>query len=181
MVPVGRIIGPYGIHGWLKVYSYTQPKKNILDYTPWFIQVGQGPSVAPGVLPPATLALPCALEVRRVLDGRVHGKNIVAQIEGCTSREQVSRWVGAEISVERSSLPRLEPGEYYWTDLIGWKVITVTGVELGTVDHLLETGSNDVVVVKGERERLIPYIMGSVIRETDPVARVMRVDWDPEY
>ncbi|MBI3343914.1 MAG: ribosome maturation factor RimM [Gammaproteobacteria bacterium] len=164
MVPVGRIIGPYGVHGWLKVYSYTQPKKNILDYAPWFIQVGQGP-----------------LEMRRVLDGRVHGKNIVAQIEGCTSREQVSRWVGAEISVERSSLPRLEPGEYYWTDLIGWKVITVTGVELGTVDHLLETGANDVVVVKGERERLIPYIMGSVIRETDPVARILRVDWDPEF
>jgi 16S rRNA processing protein RimM len=119
--------------------------------------------------------------MRRLLDGRVHGKNIVAQIEGCTSREQVSRWVGAEILVERSSLPRLEPGEYYWADLIGWKVITVTGVELGTVDYLLETGANDVVVVKGERERLIPYVMGSVIRETDPVARILRVDWDPEF
>lgn len=164
MVPVGRIIGSYGVHGWLKVYSYTQPKKNILDYAPWYIQVGQGP-----------------LEMQRVLDGRVHGKNIVVQIEGCTSPEQARLWVGVEILIERSSLPRLEPGEYYWADLIGWKVITVTGVDLGTVDHLLETGSNDVVVVKGERERLIPYIMGSVIRETDPVARVMRVDWDPEY
>ncbi len=163
-MPVGRIIGPYGVRGWLKVYSYTHPKKNILDYAPWFIQLGQGPA-----------------EVRRLIDGRVHGKNIVAQVEGCSTREQVSRWVGAEISVERSRLPRLEPGEYYWADLIGWKVITVTGVELGTVDHLLETGANDVVVIKGERERLIPYIKGSVIRETDPVARVLWVDWDPEF
>ena len=150
--------------GWVKVFSYTQPKKNILDYAPWFIRVGKG-----------------SYEVMRLLDGRIHGKNIVAQIEGCTSPEQARRWVDAEIAVERSSLPRLDPGEYYWIDLIGWKVITVTGVELGTVDHFLETGANDVVVVKGERERLIPFIKDDVIREADPVSKILRVDWDPEF
>jgi len=83
--------------------------------------------------------------------------------------------------VPRSELPDPGPDSFYWTDLEGLTVRTVAGVELGVVDHLLETGANDVLVLKGERERLIPYVRGAVVTDVDLEQGVITVDWDPEF
>jgi len=85
------------------------------------------------------------------------------------------------MAVDRERLPETQAGEVYWTDLEGLRVETVDGRELGRISHLFETGANDVMVVVGERERLIPYLPGEVIKETDLEGGVMRVDWDPEF
>lgn len=161
-IVVGRIAGLFGVRGWVKVFSHTQPLDNILRYSPWLVlRDGQWLPMKP-------------------LAGRIHGKGIVAHIEGCDDRDVAAALVGCDIAIVRSQLPRAEAGEIYWADLIGLKVVTLEGVELGVVDHLLETGANDVVVVRGERERLLPYVE-QVIREVDLDGGLLRVDWDPEF
>ncbi|GAB4290429.1 MAG: ribosome maturation factor RimM [Thiohalomonadaceae bacterium] len=161
-IVVGRIAGLFGVRGWVKVYSHTQPLDNILRYSPWLVlRDGQWLPMKP-------------------LAGRLHGKGIVAHIEGCDDRDAAAALVGCDIAIVRSQLPRAEAGEIYWADLIGLQVVTLEGVELGVVDHLLETGANDVVVVRGERERLLPYVE-QVIREVDLDSGLLRVDWDPEF
>lgn len=161
-VIVGRIAGVFGVKGWVKVYSYTQPLDNILTYSPWQIRLGTG------------------WQVVKPIEGRSHGKGIVALLEGYADRDAAASLVGCDIAVDRAQMPAAGEDEIYWADLIGLKVVTVDGVELGVVDHLFETGANDVLVVKGERERLLPYI-DSVVQEVDLAAGMMRVDWDPEF
>jgi 16S rRNA processing protein RimM len=99
-------------------------------------------------------------------------------IERCEQAESLCGWT---ISIARSQLPEPEKDEYYWSDLVGLAVVTTTGVSLGVVDHLLETGANDVLVVQGESERLIPFIQGSVVKKIDLVAGLIDVDWDPDF
>jgi 16S rRNA processing protein RimM len=149
------------VRGWVKVFSDTRPRGNILDYTPWLVKRRDG------------------WEAMALAEGRVHGPGVIARLEGYSDRDQAQTLVGAEIAVRRNQLPPVKKGEYYWADLEGLRVVNLEGVELGTVSHLFETGANDVVVVTGERERLLPYTR-HVIREVDLVARVLRVDWDPE-
>ncbi|MDH4274318.1 MAG: ribosome maturation factor RimM [Gammaproteobacteria bacterium] len=162
-VVIGKIAGVYGVKGWLKIYSFTEPLHNIFNYAPWLIRVdGEWREVG-------------------VAEGRPHGKGLVAQLEGCDDREDARTFVGCEIAALREQFAEAEPGEYYWTDLIGLQVLNQDGVDLGRIDHLFETGSNDVIVVKGAREHLLPYLPGQVIQEIDLAARVMRVDWDPEF
>jgi len=161
-VVVGRIAGLFGVRGWVKVFSHTQPLDNILRYSPWLVlRGGQWTPMKP-------------------LDGRIHGKGIVAHLAGCDDRDAAAELVGCDIAVARSQMPRAAADEVYWADLIGLKVVTLEGVELGVVDHLLETGANDVVVVHGERERLLPYV-DQVIREVDLDGGLLRVDWDPDF
>lgn len=161
-IVVGRIAGLFGVRGWVKVFSHTQPLDNILRYSPWLVlRDGQWQPMKP-------------------VAGRRHGKGIVAHIEGCDDRDAAAALVGCDIAVARSQLPRAEADEIYWADLIGLKVVTLEGVALGVVDHLLETGANDVVVVRGERERLLPYVE-QVICEVDLDGGLLRVDWDPEF
>ncbi len=163
LVIVGRISGLYGVQGWVRVFSHTAPRASILNYSPWYLQQAG------------------RWEERTLNAGRVHGKGIVAQLEGCSEREQAVALMGAVIAVRRDQLPAIAPGEFYWTDLEGLRVRTREGIELGVIDHLFETGANDVVVVKGERERLIPYIWKDVICSVDLEAGLMIVDWDPEF
>lgn len=160
---VGRIVGLFGVRGWVKVLSFTDPRDNVVRYRRW--QLGQRGAWR-GV---------------KVEDGRAHGKGVVAKLEGCDDRDAATLLIGAEIAIEREQLEALAPGEYYWTDLIGLKVLTEQGVELGVVDHLFETGANDVLVVRGERERLIPYVRGQVIKAVDLGRGELRVDWDPDF
>ena len=162
-VIVGRISSLYGVHGWVKIYSYTDPRENILRYVPWQVHV-QG-----------------EWGTFEVAEGRRQGKGVVARLAACRDGDAARQFLGAEIAVRREQLPTLEPGGYYWTDLMGLTVVTGEGAVLGTVDHLLETGANDVLVVTGTRERLIPYVPGSVIRDVDLEHGVIRVDWDPEF
>jgi 16S rRNA processing protein RimM len=88
---------------------------------------------------------------------------------------------GCEIGITRDELPAAETGEYYWHDLQGLSVVTLAGESLGTVDHLIETGANDVLVVEGERERLIPFVMGQVVVHVDLDKGEIQVDWDKEF
>ncbi len=161
-VLLGRVSGLYGVGGWVKVFSYTQPRENILKYVSWYVREGDQ-------------------WVRRsLLKGRRHGKAVVARIEGCDDREQARALIGADIAISREQLPEPERGEYYWSDLMGLEVVTVDGEKLGRVDHLMETGANDVLVVAGERERLIPFI-DEVITSVDLESGCLTVDWDPEF
>ena len=161
-VTLGRITGLFGVRGWIKVHSYTRPPETILQYGPWGLKTSQG------------------VRELKLAEGRSHGRGIVARIEGCTDRDQAAALVGADIEVAVGRLPRLKPGEYYWSQLEGLKVINLSGQELGIVDYLFETGANDVLVVAGERERLIPYTP-TVVQGVDLDAGVLRVDWDESF
>jgi len=163
-VTLGRISGVHGVQGWVRVHSDTSPRENIVNYSPWHLVRGD------------------RQESRKLRSGRRQGKTVVAKLDGCNDRDAAEELVGAVISVPRSALPvTTVAGEYYWADLVGLNVQTVDGVDLGRIDHLFETGSNDVIVVQGDRERLVPYIWGQVVHEVDLGAGVMRVDWDPEF
>lgn len=162
-VVLGRIAGLWGVRGGLKIWSDTQPRAAICRYRPLYIgRDGQW------------------REVETVL-GREQGKGIVMQFAGIEDRDAAATLIGCELAVRRTQLPPVAPGEYYWTDLVGLHVETVDGTVLGHVDHLLETGSNDVLVVHGERERLVPFLRGSVVLDIDLEAGRMRVDWDPDF
>ncbi len=156
----------YGLRGWVKVQSYTAPAENILRYHTWHLRAQ---SDRQGAWIP-----------QRVAEGRKHGKSIVVLFEGCASRDDVSRWVGAEIAVQRTQFPDLQAGEYYYADMLGLTVVNLEGVALGTAETFLETGANDVLVVRGERERLIP-LLPHVLREVDLARGVIQVDWDAEF
>jgi len=162
-VIVGKVFAVFGLRGWIKVYSYTSPPENILDFRPWYL-------LRDGCWQPSDLVA-----------GQPHGKGLVACLEGCADRDQAAALVGSEIAVRRDQLPEPEQDEYYWTDLEGLQVRTLEGIDLGRLDHLFETGANDVMVVRGDRERLIPYLWGSVVRSVDLRAQLMVVDWDPEF
>lgn len=163
-VTLGHVSGAHGIQGWIKVHSETSPRENILGYSPWQL-VHEG-----------------RRETREVSSGRLQGKSVVAKLAGCNDRNQAEGLKGAEITVSRAALPETtRPGEYYWADLLGLRVETIDGIELGRIDRLFETGANDVIVVVGERERLVPYIWGQVIREVDLGSGLMQVDWDPDF
>jgi len=160
---VGKISGVYGVKGWVRVFSHTEPRKGILEYDPWLIRRG-------GRWIKQTLT-----------SGRVHGKGIVVQLKECADRDQAHALIGSEIAISRSQLAATVVGEYYWTDLVGLIVRTVDGDELGSISHLFETGANDVIVVKGDRERLIPYLSGSVVQDVRLDEGIMIVNWDPEF
>ncbi|MCP4696657.1 MAG: ribosome maturation factor RimM [Gammaproteobacteria bacterium] len=156
---LGRIHGLYGVKGWVKVFSYTEPKENILNYSPWLLR----------------------RQMREVLEGRIQGKGIIARLADCADRDQATALLGAEIYVPRERFSPLEAGEYYWTDLIGLTVINREGTTLGRVQGLLETGANDVLAVLGERERLLPFVPDRVVLEVNLAQGFLKVDWDPEY
>jgi len=160
---VGRIAGPYGVKGWLRVVSYTEQPDKLIEYAPWYLQQRD-------VWLPTEVA-----EVKR------HTRGLLVRLTGCEDRDRAAELSGSDIGIYRSQLPPTAADEYYWDDLIGLSVVTLDGSPLGTVDHLIGTGANDVLVVRGERERLIPFIQGSVIAMIDLDGRVIRVDWDPEF
>ena len=160
---VGKISGVFGIKGWVKVFSYTQPRDNILNYRQWFLKKGS------------------AEKKINVIAGQLQGKAVVAALAGIDDRDQAAELNGWTISINRTQLPKASAGEYYWADLIKLNVLTTDGIELGVVDHLLETGANDVLVVLGERERLIPFLMNQTIVSIDLDQRQIVVDWDPEF
>ncbi len=159
-VIVGRLAGVYGVKGWLRVQSYTQPIENILDYGPWQID-GHGSA--------------------KPTSGRAHGKGLIVHLEGIDDRDRAAILVGREIEVDRSELPELESGEYYWSDLVGLSVINRAGEALGTVSRMMETGAHDVMVVDGDRERLIPYARDRVVDSVDLATQTIVVDWDAEF
>ena len=164
-VLVGRIVGLYGVQGWLKIESWTEPRTRIFDYQPWQLET------APG-------------EVSQIggITGRTQGKGLVCHLPGVDDRDAAAALVGQDIHVARELLPPPAKDEYYWVDLEGLEVLTTEGVSLGRVSHLFATGANDVVVVRdGTRERLVPFVQGTYVRSVDLSGGRMVVDWDPEF
>ncbi len=159
---VGQVIGVQGVKGWIKVFSNTSPRENSLNYSPWKIDTGEK-----------------MMTVK--VTGRLQGKNVIAQIAGIEDRELASDLIGSKIYIEPEQIPKLEKGEYYWADLIGMKVETLESEPLGTVETMMETGANDVMVLRGDRERLIPFVIDEIVREIDLVSRRVVVDWKPDY
>jgi len=160
---MGRIARPYGIKGWLHIATYTELPENLLEYQPWYLH-RQG-----------------HWQAAELVNGRHHGTGLVVQLAGCNDRDAAEALKGTEIGIYREQLPASADDEYYWNDLVGLQVILKDNRVLGIVDHLIETGANDVLVVKGEQEFLVPFLQGQVIETVDLEAREIRVDWDPEY
>ncbi len=163
LIIVGYVSGLFGIRGWIKVFSYTRPRENIFIYNPWLIRIdGEWREVT-------------------VLDSRQQGKNLVAQLEGYADPDLSASLNSLEIAIDRSQLEELDKDEYYWADLVGLQVINSDGQNLGVIKDLMETGSNDVLVVQGEQQCLIPYVPGVHVLAVDLAAGQMQVDWqEPE-
>ncbi|MFV0277380.1 MAG: ribosome maturation factor RimM [Parahaliea sp.] len=171
LLAVGRIAGCYGIKGWVKVHSYTEPRENFLGYRGWVLRRRQGSE-------------PIEFDA-----GKRHGKGLVAHIRGVDDRTLAESYCGLEVAVPANSLPVLEEGDFYWHQLEGlevWCESEGQSLLLGRVDHLIETGANDVLVVRAsagsidDRERLIPYLPDAVVTRVDVPAGRMDVDWFPD-
>ena len=161
IIVLGKVSGLFGVRGWVKIHSFTDPREAILSYSDWRIERG-------GDWKPIELA-----------EGKPHGKTVVARFEGTASREEAAQYVGATIGVPRAALPTTGDGEYYWADLEGLQVRDTDGAVIGTVAYLLETGANDVLVVRdGDREILVPFVADSVIRKVDIANGVIDVNWE---
>ncbi len=161
-IPIGKITGLFGVAGWTKVYSYTSPRWNIIEYSPWRLAAHAGAVQSP------------ALE-----SARRHGDGVIAKFAGIDDRDAAAALAGCEITVAETQFADLPPGEYYWFQLIGLEVVNTGGRVLGLVKRLLETGANDVLVVEGdEGSHLIPYVRRDYIKAVDLEKMRIEVDWE---
>jgi 16S rRNA processing protein RimM len=162
---LGRVLGAFGLRGELKLESWTEPRAAIFRYQPWILRDAQGRE----------------RELHGVR-GRESGKFLMGHFPDVNDRDAAEAMRGTEIHVPRSLLPPPSPGEYYWVDLEGLRVVTLEGASLGTVSHLFSTGANDVLVARDdERERMIPFVQPQYITSVDFEAGVVTVDWDPDF
>ncbi len=163
-INAGQISGVFGVKGSVKVFSYTDPRENILRYSPWLLKKND------------------QTRQFKVVSGQRQGLNVVAYLEGIQDRDQAFDLIGWDILINKSQLPKPGKDEYYWLDLIGLDVKNLQDEYLGKVDHLLETGANDVLVVlDGETERLIPFLQSTTVLNIDLQAGIMIVDWDADF
>lgn len=156
---LGKIGSTYGIHGWLKITSYTSPQSNIFEYKHWLIKNNNEWT-------------PLTLE-----DKAIHGHTLLAKLPDINTPEAAKEWTHTLIATERNNLPKLADDEHYWADLIGCSVITTNNITLGIVKRILETGTNDVFIVEGEQRHLIPYT-DDVIQSIDIHHKQISVSWD---
>ena len=159
-VVLGRIAGVFGVKGWVKVISHTEPREGILEYQNWLLKRGDG------------------WQAVKLEDGKLHGKSVIAKLPDIDDRDAAADLLDAEIAVPREELPKTDDGEYYWADLEGLQVVHRDGRSLGKVAYLMATGSNDVLVVNGDAEQLIPFVMGEVILDVDLGKGQISVDWE---
>ena len=169
-VTLGKVGAVYGIKGWLKIHSFTDDQEAILDYFPWSLKLGN------------------KVQSVEITDWRKHNNGLVVKVAGIDDRDIAQKLVGSEIFVSEDALSDLPEGEFYWRDLIGMAVVTDKGYDLGQVSDIMETGANDVLVVKanlkdgfGKKERLIPYLMDQVILSISAEDKQICVDWDPGF
>lgn len=163
-VIMARIGAPFGVRGWVKVHSYAEPPESLLEFPVW--QLGREAQWREYTVAEAQAP---------------SGTTLTVRFEGFGDRDQAATLRGLDVAVERQALAPLPEDEYYWADLVGLKVINAEGQLLGVVKTLMETGANDVLVVEGDRERLIPYIRPDVVRAIDLKAGELKVDWDAEF
>jgi 16S rRNA processing protein RimM len=159
---MGRIVGPFGVQGWLKVKPFSEAPDSLRGFPQWQVRTGDG-------------WRGMALE-----DFELHSKGPVAKLAGCSDREGAERLRGCEVAVPRESLREADEGTLYWVDLVGLNVVDADGAALGKVEGFFETGPTSVMVVKGERERLIPFIAQYVL-DVDREGGRIKVDWKADY
>ncbi|MFT2111534.1 ribosome maturation factor RimM [Marinomonas sp. 2405UD68-3] len=166
---VGRITSVFGVKGWVKLYSHTEPMQGIFDYPNWWLKTPSGWQ---------------SIELNQ---GRLQGRGLVAAVKGYHDRDLVKEICGMDIYTDANNLPTLDDGDYYWSQLEGLKVITKEGVLLGKVFQMMETGANDVLVVRAcegsfdREERLLPYSPDQFVLSINLEQKEMVVDWDPEF
>lgn len=165
IVQLGRVTGLFGVRGWVKVFSDTHYREDILRYSPWLVSKDG-----------------TEWTEYKLAEGQTHGKGIIVRLDGYVDRDQAASLVDCLIAVPREVLPTPDNGEFYWSDLIGMTVVNESKAVLGTVSEMIETGANDVLVVQGDdKERLIPFVQPDIIKAVDLVDRVITAVWDPEY
>jgi 16S rRNA processing protein RimM len=160
---MGKVLVPYGVNGWVKIYSFTEKFESLLTYKNLFLSKDQKNW----------------LEIK-VKEIKLHGKTIIARFSEITDRTQAENYKDYLIGVPKSYLPKLNEGQYYWNDLIGYEVVNLQNVSFGLVDTYIETGANDVIIVKGDKERLIPYTSITVLK-VDTLKDKIIVDWDEKF
>lgn len=164
MVIMGRVASAFGIRGWVKIQPFSEYVDSLLNYKTWYLGQENGP-----------------WREAEVMHAEAHDKTLAVQLPDCPDRNAAEKLKGLLIAVPRSSLPVQDEDEYYWTDLIGLAVINKSGETLGVVAELLETGANDVLVVKGSGPDILIPFLNSVIGKVDIVARTIQVDWSADY
>ena len=157
---MGQVIAPFGIKGWLRIRAFTEQLESLVNYGHWWLQ------------------LPGGWQQFELLDANISSKGMTAQLAGVTDRTQAEALHGVQIAVSRASMPVLKDGEFYWTDLIGFAVRSPEKITLGVLDGLLETGAADVLVVKGDKQHLIP---AALVVEIDRDGRTITADWYLDY
>ena len=169
-IVLGKVGAVYGIKGWLKIHSFTGEADAILDYFPWSLKLGNNTQTV------------------EITDWRKHNKGLIVKVAKVDDRDQAQALVGSEILVSEATLPDLPQGDFYWRDLIGMSVMTTKGYDLGVVSDMMETGANDVLVVKAnlndgfsKKERLIPYLFEEVVESVSIENKQICVDWDPGF
>lgn len=160
---IARMSGAFGVSGEIKCQSFADPPAQLFKYKP-LLMLFNGQE-----------------RVIEQLKGRITAKGLVVRLDGITDRDAAQALYGAELWVSRSQLPKAKPGEYYWADLEGLRVVNRDGIAFGTVSHLFETPGNPVMVVAGERERLIPFLFERFVDSVDIGAGVITVDWDADF
>lgn len=171
-VVLGRITGVYGLKGWVKVFSYTDPMESIVDFSPWYVR------------PEGKTNLPWTKI--KLKAGKRHAKTVIAKLEHCNDCDQAQAYIGFEIAIEQSQLDaQKDKNKFYWRDLIGLRVINQQEITLGVVTKMLETGANDVLVVSTDevdsKEHLIPWTLQQAIVLVDLEQGIIEVDWDQNF
>lgn len=166
-VLVGTIGKPYGVKGWVKINSYTEPVGNIIDYRPWYLEAPNKSSSPPILI--------------EIIDCRLHGQQILALLANCTAPESACFYTNYKIYVDREKFFPLTAREYYWTDLEGLKVYTCKNIYLGVIQAVFATGANDVLVITDTKRHLIPFLLDQTIKSIDLENKTMIVDWDAEF
>lgn len=162
MVVLGRVSAPFGVRGWVKIQLFSQSPEHLLAQPAW------------------SLGRTGEWRAYKVLEAQQHGASVIAAFDGVDTREAAAMLKGMQVAIAREQLPEPGQDEFYWADLIGLAVRNTQGETYGEVADMIATGANDVLVVKGERERLIPFI-GQVIESVDLEARVITVDWPADF
>ena len=160
-VVLGRVGAPFGVQGWLKVQSYTDPPEGIVRYPVWQLERNG------------------SLGHRKVLDWKRAGSGVAVQLEGIETREAAQALTGAEVQVERAELPPTAPGEYYWHDLIGLEAWSLQGAPLGRMAGILDLPAHPVLLLEGDRERLVPLVPER-LAGVDIDAGRLTLDWHPD-
>jgi 16S rRNA processing protein RimM len=162
-IPMGRVVAPWGVKGWVKVQPYGEERGYLCGFPSWKLEKrGERREVA-------------------VAECKVHGAHVVARFEGCGDRDAAQAFRGSEVMLKRSELPPVAPNEVYQADLIGLTVIGAKGERLGRIVEVLENPGNPILRVAGEdRERLVPFVP-PVIRAVDVAAGVVELEWGADW